>query len=262
LAPASAAGAFTFVPHPGDLNHVEGTITMPQGQVAGSWGYTATAGTFTENLTSPAGTTATIGIPTYGSPAVTAKVNNATVWSGGVFTPTTGIGGASTDGRYIYLTGVTPGTYAVAGSGIVAPAPFAVSPTPTLLPAGYTLCAAEGGTCAPNGRQVMAYGAGSYSYRSVTAATACTTASSGGTDPAPNPLKYCYLAPIGGPSGYTRCAGEAGACSFAGSRMVAYGANGPSGSRSPRAASPAPTTRSAGIRRPRSSSPATPRPES
>jgi hypothetical protein len=224
LSPTGAGGQYSFVPHAGDLTHVEGDITTPQGPVTGSWDYAS--GTFTEHLTSPAGTTGQIGIPTYGASNVSVTVNGATAWSGGAWHATTGISGGSTDGKYIYLTGVAPGTYTVVGSGVVAPKPFAVSVLPDRLPAGYTRCATEGGTCTPSGNQVLAYGAGTYVYQAVSGPTVCSTASFGGTDPATGVLKSCYLAPASGPSGYTSCAAENGTCSFTGTREVAYGVNG------------------------------------
>jgi hypothetical protein len=39
-------------------------------------------------------------------------------------------------------------------------------------------------------------------------------------------LKACYVAPAGGPSGFTRCASENGSCTISGPTMVAFGANG------------------------------------
>ncbi|MET0401594.1 MAG: alpha-L-rhamnosidase, partial [Cystobacter sp.] len=132
LMPLSPDGRYQFIPHRGDLTHVEGTLTLPQGLVEGSWDYAASASTFTARLKSPAGTTGTVGIPTDGSSAVTVTVNGATAWSGG-FKPTPGIAGGSTDGRYIYLTGVAPGSYTVSASGVVAPSPFTVSMLPDAL---------------------------------------------------------------------------------------------------------------------------------
>jgi hypothetical protein len=222
LMPTSANGQYAFVPHAGDLTHVEGDITTPQGAVTGSWDYAP--GTFTEHLTGPAGTTGTIGVPTYGSSTVTVAVNGATVWSGGAFHATSGVTGGSTDGRYVYLTGVAPGSYTVVGTGVVAPQQFQTSVLPRQLPPGYTLCATEGGTCTPSGTQVVAFGAGSYAYRAVSGATPCTNATFG--DPATGVLKSCYLAAAGGPAGFTSCATENGTCSFSGTKEVAYGLNG------------------------------------
>ncbi len=118
LKPLSADGGYSFIPHAGDLTHTEGNITLPQGQVWGSWDYNASSGAFIANLNSPPGTTGTIGIPTYGSANVSVSVNGAKVWSAGTFTVTAGIGGGSSDGKYIYLTGVAPGSYTVSASGV------------------------------------------------------------------------------------------------------------------------------------------------
>jgi hypothetical protein len=72
----------------------------------------------------------------------------------------------------------------------------------------------------------MAFGAGAYVYKTVSGATACTAAGFGGADPAYGVLKSCYLAPAGGPSGYTSCAAENGTCTVSGTAEVAYGTDG------------------------------------
>ncbi|SDM66261.1 family 43 glycosylhydrolase [Actinacidiphila guanduensis] len=95
------------------------------------------------------------------------------------------------------------------------------------LPAGWTTCAGEHGVCTATAPGMIAYGApGGYVYQSVAAGPVpCTTASFGG-DPDYNTLKSCGLAPLGGPSGYTRCADEGSACTVPGTHQVAYGQNG------------------------------------
>lgn len=94
------------------------------------------------------------------------------------------------------------------------------------LPAGYTRCAGEGGTCSFSGTRRVAYGAGSYFFQNVTGSAVCNTGTFGG-DPTFGVQKSCYLAPAGGPANYSSaCAAEAGYCSFTGYRMVAYGTNG------------------------------------
>ncbi|MFC1418050.1 alpha-L-rhamnosidase-related protein [Streptacidiphilus cavernicola] len=225
LLPTGTSG-YDFAPHPGDLTHAEGSITMPQGKVSGSWNYAAAAGTLSGTLTAPAGTSGTIGVPTYGSSAVSVTVDGATVWSGGAFHAGAGLTGGSSAGGYLRLTGAAPGSHTVTATGLGPQTPFATSVTGSALPAGYTLCAAEGGSCTPSSTQVMAYGAGSYRYRTVSGTTACGTSSFGGTDPAFGVLKSCYLAPAGGPAGYTACAAENGSCTVSGTREVAYGLNG------------------------------------
>jgi hypothetical protein len=219
----SDATHYDFVPHPGDLTHVEGNITTPKGAVKGTWDYAP--GTFTSQLTAPDGTTGRIGVPTYGSSSVTVTVNGATVWSDGKFQPGAGISGGSSDGSYIYLTGAGGGTYDVTATGVVRPGSFDVAVLPDYLPPGYALCATEGGTCTPNGTQVLAFGAGTYAYRTISGPASCEIATFG-TDPAPNVLKSCYLAPAGGPSGATACAAEGGVCQVNGRRTVAFGTNG------------------------------------
>ena len=223
-APEAQVGQYRFVPHPGDLTSAEGRITLPQGPVNASWSRNAAAGTFTSNLTSPAGTTGRIGIPTFGGSDVTVSVNGGVVWSNGTATSRPGIGGASRDGAYIYLTGVEPGSYAVSATG-VGTAAATVLPT-TLLPPGYTNCAPESAQCSFSGTRVVAYGAGTYTSKTVTSGTACTSGAFG-TDPVSNVVKACYVAPAGGPAGYTQCATESGTCSVSGwGRTIAYGANG------------------------------------
>jgi Bacterial alpha-L-rhamnosidase 6 hairpin glycosidase domain len=228
IAPSSTTGAYQFVPHPGDLTSVEGRITMPQGAVSASWSRSPSAGTFSSHLVSPAGTTGRIGIPKFGSSNLSISVNGATVWSAGTFTARPGITGAAEDANYVYLNGVSPGTYDVAATGVGNPATPAPPATgPYELPAGFTVCTTEAGQCSFTGTREVAYGAGAaFTYRLMTSTAACTSAAFGG-DPAPNVLKSCYVAPAGGPTGYTLCAAENGTCTVPGAaRYVAYGANG------------------------------------
>jgi hypothetical protein len=61
-------------------------------------------------------------------------------------------------------------------------------------PSGYTLCAAENGTCAVSGTRTVAYGLnGAYSVRSVTGSVACTNAVFG--DALYSVAKSCYVSP-------------------------------------------------------------------
>ncbi|MGI5458532.1 MGH1-like glycoside hydrolase domain-containing protein [Streptomyces sp. CA-249302] len=226
IAPESVAASYRFVPHPGDLADAQGRITMPQGAVDASWSIDRSAGTYQAQLTSPSGTTGRIGVPKSGGGNITVSVNGATVWSNGTFTPTTGITGASQDDTYVYLTGVAPGSYTVTASGLGDPAAPNDPAVSGALKAGFTRCAGEGGTCSFSGTRSVAYGAGTYTYKTVTGSTPCTSVSFGG-DPAVNVLKSCYVADAGGPPGYTVCAAENGTCSVPGyNRDVAYGANG------------------------------------
>ncbi|GLY43189.1 hypothetical protein Amsp01_092120 [Amycolatopsis sp. NBRC 101858] len=224
-APETQVGQYRFVPHPGDLTSAEGRITLPQGPVNASWSRDPGAGTYTAHLGSPGGTTGRIGVPKLGGANISVSVNGAVVWSGNTFTPRPGISAASQDGDYVYLTGVAPGTYDVTATGLGNPAP-PLLPAAAGLPAGFTHCAAESGQCAFSGTRGVAYGAGTYTVKTATSATACTN-DAFGTDPAANLAKSCYVAPLGGPAGYSACAAENGTCSFTGyGRTIAYGANG------------------------------------
>ncbi|GAB3927845.1 hypothetical protein GCM10029976_024640 [Kribbella albertanoniae] len=93
------------------------------------------------------------------------------------------------------------------------------------LPAGYTRCAGEGERCTFTGGRVVAYGAGAYLQKIAYDGADCKIGSMG-RDPMVAVLKSCYLAPAGGPPGYTACATEPNTCSVTGPAMVAYGANG------------------------------------
>lgn len=103
----------------------------------------------------------------------------------------------------------------VGGGGLTAQEP----------PAGYTWCATEGSTCRFSGTRLVAFGAGAYLYKNATGGITCSNAVFG-SDPAPNILKACYVAPAGGPSGFTLCAREGNACSPGGPAVVAFGVNG------------------------------------
>ncbi|MFJ8108855.1 SGNH/GDSL hydrolase family protein [Streptomyces sp. NPDC096132] len=94
------------------------------------------------------------------------------------------------------------------------------------LPVGWTRCASEGGTCTFSGTRAVAFGSGTYAYKTATGSTPCTSASFGG-DPAADIIKTCYVAIAGGPYGYTKCAAEGGTCKVPGyNRDVVFGTNG------------------------------------
>ena len=95
------------------------------------------------------------------------------------------------------------------------------------LPAGWTQCAGEHGTCTATAPGMMAFGApGGYVYQSVAAGVVPCTVAAFGTDPDYGTLKSCSLAPQGGPGGYTFCASEGGTCPVQGTHTVAFGLNG------------------------------------
>jgi hypothetical protein len=94
------------------------------------------------------------------------------------------------------------------------------------LATGFTYCAAEGGVCSFSGTRLVAFGAGAYATKSATSSLRCAV-DQFGADPAPGLVKACYVAPTGGPAGFTLCASEGATCAFNGyGRAVAYGTNG------------------------------------
>ena len=188
-------------------------MPTPHGTIGVSWAGESGVNQFSMQVSAPAGTSGTIAVPTYGAANPVVAVNGVTAYSGGSFSPVSGVGGAHAGANFVYLTGVQPGSYSVAANPGIAGAP-----------AGYTLCAAENGTCAFTGTQSVAYGAnGIFTYKTVTGGTACTADALG--DPDYGVVKSCYTGPVtAGPSGSTYCAAENGLCAFTGSKTVAYGA--------------------------------------
>jgi alpha-L-rhamnosidase len=212
--PATAGYAtWTVEPHPGDLSWAEGNVPTPHGSIAVDWAAQSGTGQFSMNVTAPSGTTGTIAVPTDGATDPIITVGGVVVWSGGAFTATTGITGASANGSYIDLTGVQPGTYTVAAN----PGSYGG-------PTGFTKCAAENGTCAVTGTEEVAFGAnGIYTYAAESASVACSGTVFG--DPDYGVVKACYTGPVtAGPSGTTYCGPENGLCSFYGAETVYFGA--------------------------------------
>jgi alpha-L-rhamnosidase len=214
IQPATAGYATWLVqPHPGDLAWAEGQAPTPHGAIGVQYAGRAGVQQFSMQVTAPPGTTGTIAIPTYGTTNPIVTVNGSTAYRDGAFTAVNGVTGAHVDADYVYLTGVQPGTYLVAAN------PSAVG-----VPAGFTSCAVENGTCSFTGTKEVAYGAnGLFTYQTLSGGTACTGDVFG--DPDYGVAKACYTGPVtSGPTGSTFCAQENGLCTFAGTRTVAYGA--------------------------------------
>jgi hypothetical protein len=84
----------------------------------------------------------------------------------------------------------------------------------------YTYCATERFVCPLGGTRIVAYGAnGRFVYKTMTNSFACVNGVFG--DPIPGTVKACYVAA----QAYAYCARQNGACSFSGTRTIAYGAN-------------------------------------
>ena len=199
-------------PHPGTLDWVEGQAPTPHGPIGVKWAGQRGVGQFAMEVSAPAGTLGTIAVPTYGVPNPIVNINGNTVWRNHAFVATTGVASASTDSQFVYLNGIGAGTYTLAAN-----------PGDTGLPAGFTTCASEGGTCTVNGTQTALFGAnGIYTYKSVNASFVCNGTNFNDSDY--GFVKTCALGPnIPAPLNATFCAAENGLCSFSGARTVVYG---------------------------------------
>lgn len=110
VTPTSAGFAtYSVVPHPGSVSWAQGSVPTPHGSITASW--QAAADSFGLNITSPAGTTAQAAVPTFGR-QVTVTVDGQVAWANGK-----AVGyGAHTDGSFVYVEGLTPGSHVVNGT--------------------------------------------------------------------------------------------------------------------------------------------------
>ncbi|WP_211251623.1 glycosyl hydrolase family 18 protein [Andreprevotia chitinilytica] len=85
----------------------------------------------------------------------------------------------------------------------------------------WNSCASENGTCSFSDTETVRYGAGTtYNANVVTGGEGCNNSVFG--DPDPGIAKHCDAAP----TTWTQCSAENGQCSFSGTQIVLYGANG------------------------------------
>ena len=143
------------------------------------------------------------------------------------------------------ITSATPCTSTVFGDpihGVAKTCSYssstATAPTVTASSSSWIACAGEGGTCTFTGTRVVRYGAGtSFVTKTFTGSVVCSNTVFG--DPAHGQLKTCsYSSDLVATSstsgttatatsdGWTGCATEGGVCSFSGTHLVRYGANG------------------------------------
>jgi hypothetical protein len=215
LAPDTVAGqSYHVIPHPGDLTHVEGNLTMTAGkQVFSNYDVGAACRTFTMRVDAQAhtGSTGRIGVPRFGSDH-TVLVNGATAWNGASFVASPGIAGASQDADYIYFTGVQPGVRTFNFTdGVSCPA----------APEQWSFCSDENAACSFTGTKRVRYGKrGKYAYGIFTGGVACSNATF--RDPIENVPKSCQISD----ELFTQCAAEGQTCSFTGTKEVRFGANG------------------------------------
>ncbi len=100
---------FDVVPHLGrSLTRVAGKTPTPHGEISASFD----VNTGTCKVTAPAGTVGRIGIPKVEKTISAIAVNGTKAWDG-VYHAVTGIGSASQDSEFVYLSSVQPGTYSI-----------------------------------------------------------------------------------------------------------------------------------------------------
>jgi hypothetical protein len=105
-------------------------------------------------------------------------------------------------------------------NGISAPPPPPPPPPP-----GWTFCANENQTCTFAGTKLVRYGAnGTYVQQTATNSIGCNNATFG--DPLPGVVKHCDYTDAPSTSTWTFCANEDQTCTFSGTKLVRYGANG------------------------------------
>lgn len=220
ISPTTAAGqSYQIVPHPANLTHVEGTLTVASGKTLHVSYDHNTSGSFSMQVDSStnSGSTGVIAIPRFGQSHVV-TINGTTAWNGDSFVGVSGIASADQDDNYIYFRGVQLGTYTFSYP--------ATNTTYQPLPGTWTQCAVENETCAFNGTMTVAFGANdAFHYATETNGTACSNAVFG--DPLYGTVKACYVeVPPPTSNVWAQCAPENATCAFLGTMTVAFGANG------------------------------------
>ncbi|MEH0420864.1 alpha-L-rhamnosidase-related protein [Streptomyces sp. B21-083] len=108
---------YEVIPQTGTLTKINAVTPTVKGDIR--FGITRDGTTVTLNLTSPSGTTARVGVPTYGGSQPVIKANGTTVFTGGSSTGSvSGLSYTAKDSSYVYFT-LQPGTwtFTVTGAG-------------------------------------------------------------------------------------------------------------------------------------------------
>jgi hypothetical protein len=126
--PGSNGGqAYSVIPHPGDLTHVEGRLTLGTGPIDASWDRTASSFSLQVNAQLSAGAAGVVAVPRLGADRVV-SIDDTVAWDGTTFLGAPGIASADQDANYIYFRGVQPGSRTLAWgtpASVVAEAPWA-----------------------------------------------------------------------------------------------------------------------------------------
>jgi alpha-L-rhamnosidase len=98
---------WSVVPQPGQLTWAQGRAPTPHGALSVAWSHETRGHRFTLDVTPPAGTSGTIAVPLFGSPA-TVHVNGRLIWAHGSLHPAPGVTAAAVTGDYLRIS-VTAG---------------------------------------------------------------------------------------------------------------------------------------------------------
>jgi len=119
VTPTSAGFAtYSVIPHPGDLSWAQGRVPTPHGAVSVSW--QSRPRSFGMTIKAPAGTQGEAAVPTFGR-QLRVTVDGHLAWDAG---RSAGYG-AHSDGTFVYVTGLGPGSHVVTGT-YTSPAPTTV----------------------------------------------------------------------------------------------------------------------------------------
>jgi alpha-L-rhamnosidase len=94
---------WSVVPHPGQLAWAQGRAPTPHGALSVAWSHETSGRRFTLDVTPPAGTSGTIAVPLFGSPAAV-HVNGRLVWAQGSFHRARGVTAAVATGDYLRIS--------------------------------------------------------------------------------------------------------------------------------------------------------------
>jgi len=143
-------------------------------------------------------------------------VSNVTLASPTQITATLQLAGTATQGAHDVIVTSPAGGTGTLNAGF----------TVTGSTATWTFCANENQTCTFSGTKLVRYGAnGTYVQQTATNSVSCNNATFG--DPVFGVVKHCDYtdAPASSPT-WTFCANENQTCTFSGTKLVRYGANG------------------------------------
>jgi uncharacterized Zn-binding protein involved in type VI secretion len=213
--PATAAGEqYRVVPHPGDLTHVEGSLTLSGAKsVVVDYDVNACKGfSMRVDASLLTGSTGTVGVPKLGA-SRSVSINGKLAWDKAAFIATKGVSGATEDADYVYFSGVAPG---------VSTFSYSDDNACSAPPEQWQFCADENSTCTFTGKKRVRFGKrGKYAYAILSGGTPCNAATFG-PDPIANVSKSCQISD----ELYTACANEGETCIFTGTKQVRFGTNG------------------------------------